>query len=104
MFTNPMGTRLTSHRLSAMGLVPVRLSATILNEYDTRCPEFVPEWIRNNTPKTFWMEAEVAQALHDDARFNADAKSGPEEMPAGTRSAYRALAVQLARHPKIKAK
>lgn len=30
-----------------------------------------------------------------DCQFNGDAKCGPEEMPGGTRRAYRALATQL---------
>jgi hypothetical protein len=101
--SNPMGSSLrTAAGKRAAGLIPVRLSATILNEYDTRCPEFVPEWLRNVEAGTYWLDQPTAQALYDDARFNADAKNGPEEMDAGTRSAYRALTVQLSRSAAIK--
>jgi hypothetical protein len=86
----------------AAGLIPVRLSATILNEYDTRCAECAPEWMRGGAAGTYWLDQPTAQALYDDARFNADTKNGPEEMDAGTRSAYRALAAQLAKSPSVK--
>lgn len=98
MSHNPMGSPLrNSAGRRRAGLLPVRLSTSVLNEYDDRCPECVPQWLRNVPAGVYWLERSDAEAMHADAVFNADAKGGPEDMPAGTRAAYRALAAQLAK-------
>lgn len=79
------------------GLVPVRISRTIVDEYcgravfggDGEYPLVPSSAGRHLLPRA------TAQAMLDDALFNGDAAGGPEEMPAGTRRAYRALAGQL---------
>ncbi|WP_186261461.1 hypothetical protein [Burkholderia gladioli] len=38
---------------------------------------------------------DVARQILADCEFNADAQSGPESMPPGTRRAYRALDAQI---------
>ncbi|CAE6821480.1 hypothetical protein R70006_06220 [Paraburkholderia domus] len=80
------------------GHVSVRISAAIQNEYDTRAvfgggDEEWPEVPR--TPGCHALPRATAQAMLDDALFNGDSRHGPEEMPGGTRRAYRALAEQL---------
>lgn len=79
------------------GLVPVRISRTIVDEYCGRAVfggdgeyPLVPA-----SAGVHLLPRATAQAMLDDAIFNGDAASGPEEMPAGTRRAYRALARQL---------
>jgi hypothetical protein len=79
------------------GLMPVRVSATIVDEYvgravfggDADYPFVAPKAGVHLLPR------ETVQAMFDDAKFNADAACGPEEMPGGTRRAYRSLVKQL---------
>lgn len=79
------------------GLVPVRISRSIIDEYAGRAVfggddeyPLVP-----STAGVHLLPRTTVQAMLDDAIFNGDAAGGPEQMPAGTRRAYRALAVQL---------
>lgn len=77
----------------------VRISATIVDEYASRCPDHIPEHL--NRPGVHTLTLAQAHQVRNDAVFNADAKEGPEFMPPGTRAAYRALAAQLANLPPL---
>jgi hypothetical protein len=75
----------------------LRVSATIADEWVSRCimdviPE-LPDFYHGRCVLT--VSPNVARQILADCEFNEDAKSGPEEMPGGTRRAYRAMATQL---------
>lgn len=80
--------------------VLVKLSSTMCFEYDTRGvfgPDD-PEWPEVPAkPGRMTLPWSTAVAMLDDAEFNGDSRHGPEEMPPGSRQAYRALAKQLRR-------
>lgn len=76
------------------GLVRLRISRTIDNEWATRSPDFIPERLR---PGSNLVTLEEARAILADAEFNSDLQAvevGEYGMPLGTFNAYRALAKQ----------
>jgi hypothetical protein len=75
----------------------IRISSTIANEWDTRAiTDVVPGLADlNGYQGTHDMSPDLAREVLADCIFNGDSKSGPEEMPAGARRAYRALADQI---------
>lgn len=82
--------------------VRLRLSATIRNEYVTRCV-FSGEggWPDVPCEASVEVPVETARAMQDDAEYNsgtgAHAGQGPDEIPASIARAYRALARQIQR-------
>lgn len=77
-------------------MLTVKISATIQNEYWTRCVWENEGWEEfPDTTDRQHVSRETAMAMLDDASFQSDAKNGPEDMPPGTRRAYAALAKQL---------
>ena len=86
-----------------MNCAPVKISATIANEWISRgirdvIPD-LPDWNCNGC--VLQLPLGVAREVLSDCEFNGDHRSGPEEMPPGTRKAYRALAEQLRKLPGI---
>ena len=68
----------------------IRISPAIANEFIGRA--VFEQFHAAGYYNVSWHELKLLRA---DAEFNADAKSGPEHMPAGARLAYRGLAQQL---------
>lgn len=92
--TSPTNTPRASTPEPQQGTVRIRISATIDNEYATRCPEELSALDKLNTGICELTPAQALEVLAD-AEFNADRQGGPEYMPIGTRRAYRALAGQI---------
>ena len=80
-----------------MDQLRVKVSAAIANEWSNRAITDVipdlPEFDYRGCVLT--VSISVAREILADCQFNGDAKRGPEEMPSGTRRAYRAMATQL---------
>lgn len=77
-------------------MIRVRISATIADEYESRCPECIPERIR--CAGTHDLSPAEAEQVLLDARWNSDRTCvdvGPYAMPLSTFNAYRALAAQM---------
>lgn len=91
--TSPTNAPRASAAQPQQGTVRIRISATIDNEYATRCPE-LSALDKLNTGICELTPAQALEVLAD-AEFNADRQGGPEYMPIGTRRAYRALAEQV---------
>ena len=75
--------------------VVLRISATIDNEYDDRCPSFLP--LHKLRTGRCDLTLEEARAVLADAEFNSDRTCvdvGPYAMPLAVFNAYRALARQ----------
>jgi hypothetical protein len=73
--------------------VKVTISQTMRNEFWSRMPDHIPE-VLFEVGRHSITEGEARTVLAD-AEFNADPENGPEDMPAGIRRAYIALAKQL---------
>ncbi|MBU9200347.1 hypothetical protein KTD31_03140 [Burkholderia multivorans] len=80
-----------------MRLVRVKVSAAIANEWLGRgINDVIPDLPQYGpTAGVLQVRTSVANEILADCEFNGDSKGGPEEMPAGTRRAYRAPAKQL---------
>ena len=77
-----------------MTTVRIRISATIDNEYENRCPEGMPENIGEGLND---LTIEEARWVLSDAEYNCDPKAqtvGPYDMPLPVFNAYKALAKQ----------
>lgn len=77
--------------------IKIKVSSTIADEWSTRAiHDVIP-----NVPEFDYAGGElvvttdVAREILADCDFNADRRAGPEEMPIGTRRAYRAMAEQV---------
>jgi hypothetical protein len=78
-------------------MISVKLTPTIVNEYSTRCPEWLPDEVDlkigiNKIPES------LAKDMLEDAKYNSDLtvfSVGPYDMPLPVYNAYRALARQL---------
>lgn len=79
------------------GLVKVRISATIDNEYANRLPDWMTE---ENEPSegVNHVPLNVARMILSDAEYNSDPQAqtvGPYDMPLPVFNAYKALAKQV---------
>jgi len=86
-----------------MDRVSVKISATIANEWASRgihdvVPD-LPDWDYNGC--VLQLPLSVAREVLADCEFNGNSRSGPEDMPPGTRRAYQALAKRLRKLPGI---
>lgn len=78
-----------------MNTVRIRISATIDNEYENRCPEGMPEDIAEGQND---LTLEQARWVLSDAEYNCDPRAqtvGPNDMPLPVFNAYKALAKQV---------
>lgn len=76
--------------------VKLRISATIANEYASRCPDFLP--LDKLDEGICTLTLEEARAVLNDAEHNSDRTAfdvGPYGMPLPIYNAYRALAKQV---------
>jgi hypothetical protein len=81
--------------MSAANMIKLRISATIDDEYASRCPDFVFLDKLNEGPVLLTLEE--AREVLADAEFNCNPRAqtvGPYGMPLPTFNAYRALAKQ----------
>lgn len=80
-----------------MGQLRVKISAAMANEWDSRAiTDVIPDLpAYEYSGCVLTVPVSVAREILADCEFNGDAKRGPEEMPGGTRRAYRAMAKQL---------
>lgn len=77
-------------------MIRVRITPTIAGEYESRCPESIPERLR--CAGTHELSPAEAEQVLLDARWNSDRTCvdvGPYAMPLSTFNAYRALAAQV---------
>ena len=73
--------------------IKVKITGTIANEYMDRCPEDIPEHIRDEG--VFTLDTDTARAVLADAEFMGDTRNGPEEMRPAVRRAYQCLAENI---------
>lgn len=76
--------------------IKIKVTTTIANEYDTRCPEDIPEAVR--AAGMHEVDESTARAMLADAEFNSDPKAqdvGRYGMPLPVFNAYKALATQI---------
>lgn len=76
--------------------VSIRISDTIAGEYESRCPEDIPDEL--TVAGVHRVSLDVARAIRDDAAYNSDRRAqdvGPYGMPLPTFNAYKALAKQV---------
>lgn len=79
-----------------LNTITVRISATIDNEYATRCPDYLP--LDKLHEGRCVLTLEEARAVLADAEYNSDLDAvdvGPYGTPLPVFNAYRALAHQI---------
>lgn len=79
-----------------MTTITVRISATIDNEYENRCPDYLP--LHKLHEGLCELTIDEARAVLADAEYNSDLDAvdvGPYGTPLPVFNAYRALAKQL---------
>jgi hypothetical protein len=77
-------------------MIKVKITPTISQEYQARCPEGIPWALREEG--THEVTLEMARVILADARFNSDTKAfdvGLYGMPLPVFNAYRALAIRV---------